>query len=286
MRLYFFQSQLRRAVLGGMFVTFAISLAPAQTTRPHYVSITYMQTLPGKADEFRKFAETTLVKLGQSGVDDGVLDAYYIARLTPPYTTGSDYNYVQAVWYKDNPSLAPLDRKLWDARVKKAGFTSYDQYVDKRESLAKSVRTQYRTVSWRIGNLHAGNYMRAASWQVEPEYRQETAQFIQEYMLPLAQARVNDGTSEGWGVTRPAAAMMSNDEAGFSFSIVNVLKDADTLWKGPGTMSEEFFKKALPGKNYATYLADGNRLAAHRKIVTTRVFEVVALAGTPSKVAP
>jgi hypothetical protein len=93
-----------------------------------------------------------------------------------------------------------------------------------------------------------GNYIRAASWQVEPEYRQATAQFIQEYMLPLAQARVNDGTSEGWGVTSPAAAMMSN-EAGFSFSVVNVLKDADTLWKAPGLMSEEFFKKALPGEN-------------------------------------
>jgi hypothetical protein len=60
-----------------------------------------------------------------------------------------------------------------------------------------------------------GNYIRAASWQVEPEYRQATAQFIQEYMLPPAQARVNDGTSEGWGVTRPAAAMMSDDKAGF-----------------------------------------------------------------------
>ncbi len=283
MQLRFLESQLRRAVLGGMFVTLAVSLAPAQP-RPHYVSITYMQTLPGKGDEFRKFAETTLVKLGQSGVDDGVLESYYIARLTAPYTTGSDYNYVQAVWYKNAPSLAPLDRNVWDARVRKVGFTNYDQYVDKRESLAKTVRTQYRTVSWRIGNLRVGNYMRAASWQVEPDYRQETAQFIQEYMLPLAQARVNDGASEGWGVTRPAAAVMSNDEAGFSFSVVNVLKDADTLWKGPGTMSEEFFKKALPAKNYATYLAEANRLAAHRKIVATRVFEIVALAGTPPKV--
>lgn len=285
MQLHLFESQLRRAMLGGMFVTFAISLAPAQTGA-HYVSITYMQTLPGKADEFRKFAETTLVKLGQSGVDEGVLDAYYIARLTAPYTTGSDYNYVQAVWFKNTPSLAPLDRAVWDARVKKVGFASYDEYVDKRESLAKSVRTQYRTVSWRIGNLRVGNYVRAASWQVEPEYRQATAQFIQEYMLPLAQARVNDGISEGWGVTRPAPAMMSNDEAGFSFSVVNVLKDADTLWKGPGAMSEEFFKKALPGKNYGAYLAESNRLAAHRKIMTTRVLEIVALAGTPSKVTP
>ena len=281
----FLESQLRRALLGGIFVTFAVSFASAQT-RPHYVSITYLQTLPGKADEFRKFAETTLVKVGQSGVDGGVLDAYYIARLTAPYTTGSDYDWVQAVWYKNTPSLAPLDRNLWDARVKKLGFASYEEFVDKRASLVKSVRTQYRTVSWRIGELRAGNYVRAASWQVEPEYRQETAQFIQEYLLPLSQARVNGGSIEGWGVTRPAAAMMSNDEAGFSFNVVNVLKDADTLWKGPGTIDEEFFRKAVPGKNYATYLAEANRLAAHRKIVATRIFEIVALAGRPPQVTP
>jgi hypothetical protein len=283
MNIRFHESQFRRAVLGGALVTLAVSLAPAQT-RPHYVSITYMQTLPGKADEFRKFAEMTLVKIGQAGVDEGTLDAYYIGRLTVPYTTGSDYNYIQAVFYKDAPPLAPLDRKMWDARVKKVGFSSYDQYLDKRDSLAKNVRTQYRTISWRIGNVRAGNYMRSAAWQVEPEYRQETAQFIQEYMLPLSQARVSDGNSEGWGVSRPAAAIMSNDEAGFSFSVSVVLKDADALWKGPGTINEEFFKKALPNKNYATYLAESNRLAAHRKIVMTRVVEIVALAGTPPKV--
>jgi hypothetical protein len=285
MQVRFLESQLRRAVLGGMFVTLAVSLASAQP-RPHYVSITYMKTLPGKSDEFRKFAETTLVKLGQSGVDEGVLDAFYVSRLTAPYTTGSDYDYVQAVWYKNAPFLAALDRKVWDARVKKAGFANYDEYLDKRESLAKNVRTQYRTVSFRIGNLRVGNYVRAASWQVEPDYRQQTAQFIEEFMLPLAQARVNDGVSEGWGVARPAAAVMSIDEAGYSFNVVNVMKNADALWKGPGTMSEEFFKKALPGKNYANYLAEANRLAAHRKIVVTRVLEIVAMAGTLPKVAP
>ena len=285
MKIRFLEPRFRPVLLGGMFVTLAVSLAPAQTPT-HYVSITYMHTLPGKADEFRKFAETTLLQLGQSGVDEGVLDAYYIGRLTAPYTAGSDYNYIQAVWWKNTPSLAPLDRTIWDARVKKIGFSNYDQFVDRRDSLVKSVRTQIRIVSWRIGNLHAGNYMRAASWEVEPDYRQATAQFIQDYMLPLAQARMNNGTLEGWGVTRPAAAIMSNDEAGFSFSVVNVLKDADTFWKGPGAINEEVFQKALPNKNYAAYLAEANRLAAHRKIVATRIFEAVAVAGTPAKVAP
>jgi hypothetical protein len=56
--------------------------------------------------------------------------------------------------------------------------------------------------------------------------------------------------------------------------------------KGLGVINEEFFKKALPNKNYATYLAESNRLAAHRKIVATRIFEIVALAGAPPKGTP
>jgi len=56
----FLDSQLRRALLGGMIATFAASVVQAQTA-PHYVSLTYYHTLPGKADDFRKFAETDLL---------------------------------------------------------------------------------------------------------------------------------------------------------------------------------------------------------------------------------
>lgn len=281
----FLDSQLRRAVLGGMLAMFAASYVQAQT-QTHYLSLTYYQTLPGKAPEFRKFAETDMVKMGQMGVDEGVLDAYYITRLTAPYTTGSDYNYIVAVWYKGLPSLAPLDMKVWEARARKAGLANYQQFIDKRDSLAKAVRSAWRTTTARIGGIHAGNYLRSAAYQVEPDFRQEMAQFTQEYTMPIAQARVDEGSLVGWGVTRPAAATMSDDEAGFSYSISNVLKDSDTLMSGPPTLTEERFKKAVPGKTYAAYLNALNRINAHRKIVTTRIYEVVTVAGTLPKVTP
>ena len=65
--------------------------------------MTYIQTLPGKAEAFRKFAETDMLKMGQMGVDEGTIDAYYVSRLTAPYAAGSDYNYLQTVWYKKTP---------------------------------------------------------------------------------------------------------------------------------------------------------------------------------------
>jgi len=281
----FLDSRLRRALLGGMIATFAASVVQAQTA-PHYVSLTYYHTLPGKADDFRKFAETDLLKMGQMGVEEGVLDAYYILRLTAPYTAGSDYNYVTAVWYKGRPSLAPLDMKAWEARAKKAGFASYQQYTDKRDSLAKVVRSAWRTSMARIGDMRAGYYTRVASYQVEPEYRQQMAQFLLEYTMPIAQSRIEAGREQSWGVSRPAAATMSDDEAGFSFSVSNVLKDSETLMAGPGALTEEAFKKAVPGKSYPAYLNELNRLNAHRKVVSTRIYEVVTAAGALPRVAP
>ena len=259
------------------------SALPAQQP-PHYLSVTYMKTLPGKAETFRKFAETEMVKMGQTGVDEGVLDAWYVTRLTTPYTTGSDYDYSIVVWYKKLPNLNAVDRAVLEARAKKAGYPSYQQYIDKRDSLAKAVRTVWRTATARIGDLRVGSYMRTANWQVDQEYRQETLRFLEEYTLPLAKARLGDGRQLGFGITRPAAATGSDDEAGYSFSVTNILKDSEALMTGPGALNEEVFKKALPGKSYPAYIRESDRLAAHRKIVQTRISEVVSLAGMPPAV--
>ena len=271
----------RHSLGAAILAVLAASAAFAQTEQ-HYVALTYMHTLPGKAAEFRKFAETDMIKIGQTGVDEGVLDAYYILRLTVPYVTGSDYDYVQAVWYKNRPSLASPDVKVWDARVKKAGYANYQQYLDKRDSLAKLVRSTWRLAMARIGEIHTGNYMRTATYEVDRDYRPIMAQFLREYTMPLAQGRMNEGKGAmGWGVTRPAPAMGSDDEAGFSYSVSVVLKDSDTLMGGPGAVTEEGFKKAVPGKSYSAYIVDLTRLNEHRKVTMTRIHEVIGVAGAP-----
>jgi len=281
----FFTTPLRRVLLAGILLTFAASIASAQTAS-HYLGLTYIQTLPGKAEAFRKFAETDMLKFGQMGVDEGTLDAYYVARLTAPYVAGSDHNYIQVVWYKQRPSLAPLDMKVWEARAKKAGYTSYQQYLDKRDSMAKVVRTAWRVSAARIGDIKVGSYIRSVSYQVEPEFRQEMLRFLREYTLPISQGRIAAGSLQGWGVSRPAAATMSDDEAGFSFVVSNVLKDGETLMAGPGVLTEEAFKKAVPGQTtYAAYLNELDALNRHRKAVTTRIMEIVTLAGSPPKVS-
>jgi len=264
----------------------AASAALAQTAPPQYYGVTYIKTLPGKAEAYRTFLETDAAKLFQVGVDEGNVDAIYMLRLTAPYVTGSDYDYIQVVWYKGPPSLDVTPRSVWDARAKKAGFASYQAFLDKRNTLANAVRSAWRTSYARLGDVHVGNYLRTYNIEVDPEFRQDELTFLETYTMALAKQRMTEGHEVGWGVGRPAAAAGSDAEAGFSFTVSDVLKDSATLMAGPGTLTEEAFKKALPGKSFLDYEAEVTRLNAHRKNVTTRIAEVVVLAGKPPVVTP
>jgi hypothetical protein len=98
---------------------------------------------------------------------------------------------------------------------------------------------------------------------------------------------VQDGTVEGWGVTRPAAAIISNDEADFSFNVVNILKDADTLWKGPGGDQRGVLQEGSSQQELCELTWPNQTAWQHTaRIVATRIFEIVALAGSPPKVTP
>ncbi len=277
--------QLRRAILGGILATLTSSAVIAQN-QAHWLSLSYYKTLPGKAADFRKFAETDMLKMGQMGIDEGVLDSYTVLRLTTPYATSSDYDYSIGVWYKNRPSLEPQDMKAWQARAEKAGYKTFQQYLDRRDSMAKQVRMSWRTIIARVGDMHTGNYIRTAMYKVEPEFRQDLARFLREYSVPIAQAQFSDGRAVGYTITRPAAAIMSDEEAGFSFSVTNVLKDGDTLLTGPPALTEAIFKKAVPGTPFTTYMSTADRINAHRKIVSTRIHEVVVMAGSPPTVKP
>ncbi len=269
----------RRALFVAMATLLAAAVLSAQT-QPHYIALSYVKTLPGKAADYRKFIEGDASKMAQMGIAEGILDGYDYLRLTTPYVTESDYDYVQVIWYKNAPPLTPTDTKAWDARVQKAGYKDYQTYLDRRNSMAKVVRATMRTSTARIGQMQAGNYMRTVAYQVDREFRTDFTRLIQDYLAPLAQGRLKDGLVAGWGVSGPAAAFSGVDEAGFFRSISTVFKDSGTLLAGPVPLNEDVMKKYVPGKTYAEYETEVNRLAPHYKVTTTRIHEVVAAGGT------
>jgi hypothetical protein len=110
----------RRAFLVGVLGVFACSGLQAQT-EAQWVTITYVKTEPGKAQEFRKFVETNWKKLAQVGVDEGRTRGGMAMRLTAPYATGAPFDYALVTFMAKGPSLATTSQEELDARAKKAG---------------------------------------------------------------------------------------------------------------------------------------------------------------------
>ena len=134
------------------------------------------------------------------------------------------------------------------------------------------------TATTRMGAAQPGNYMRLMRYRVDREHLQAVNQFMQDYSIPLQTARMKEGAIQGYAVHRPA--MISVEEAGYAQSVSWILKDADAAMSGPGQMTEEWFKKAMPGKSYAGYISQLNAINQLRKPVATRIYEVVAVVGS------
>jgi len=273
----------RRAFLVGVLGIFACSGLQAQT-EAQWVTITYVKTEPGKAQEFRKFVETNWKKLAQVGVDEGRTRGAFAMRLTAPYATGAPFDYALVNIMAKRPSLATTSQEELDARAKKAGLASYQQYLDSATPFGKVVKSEWMTASMRVGNLQAGNYNRIMRYEVAREHRQEVMRFLREYTLPLNTDRIKDGPLAGFGVHVPA--MVTPEEAGYAMSVSFIVKDADAAMAGPAQLTEERFKRALPGKSYAAYMNQLNTINGYRKPVATRIYEVVSVVGTLPAVTP
>jgi hypothetical protein len=126
--------------------------------------------------------------------------------------------------------------------------------------------------------------MRVQRYVVAREHRQDVMRFLREYTLPLNTDRMKVTALVGFGAHVPA--MVSPEEAGYAVSVSFIVKDAEAAMAGPGPLTEERFKKALPGKTYAGYLNQLNTINGYRKPVASRIYEIVATVGSLPTVAP
>jgi hypothetical protein len=248
-------------------------------------AVTFRKSAPGKAADFRKFAETSGKKFFQAGVDAGNLQGAMALRLTAPYVTGSPYDYAIVVFPTQRPTFAPANAAAQEAAARKAGFASLQAYADARDALSTAYKSEWMTSAVRMGSVQAGYYLRVIRYAVEREHREEAMRFLREVSMPLAAQRIKDGAIAGWAVNTPA--MMSPDEAGYAMSVATIYPDADSASHPLPAMTEDWFKKAIPtGLTYPAYFNRLNAVNALVKAVTTRVYEVVAVAGQIPQLAP
>ncbi|GEM_PF-3882911 len=273
----------RRAFLAGVLGAFAFSSVQAQTEN-QWITIVYVKTEPGKAADFRRFAETNWKKLAQVGVDEGRTNGAMAMRLTAPYATGAAFDYALISFMAKRPSLESTSQEVLDARARKAGLGTYQQYLESAQPFGKVVKSEWMTARLRVGSIKAGNYMRVQRYDVAREHRAEVMRFLQEYSLPLNTDRMKDTGLVGFGVHVPA--MVSPEEAGYALSVSFTVKDAESMMAGPTPLTEERFKRAVPGKSYAEYLNQLNLINGYRKPVATRIYEIVSVVGSLPQVAP
>ena len=256
--------------------------------QPRTVMVTQWKTAQGKSADYRKFVETSWKKFAQVGVDDGRNVGAIVLRLIAPYATGAPADYQVVTFPAKNPNLAGPDRAVGEAAAKKAGFASLQAYLDMTNGIASPVKSDWLNTFARVGSVQAGNFMRVARYMTPADAIQAETEFLRDYALPLNTFRVKEGARGlvGWGVTRPMPMLMSTDEAGFTTSISAIFKDADSIWAGPGGVTEAEIKASAPTLTLQGYLNRNIRVNQSRKPVTTRIWEVVAMVGKAPQITP
>ncbi len=279
----------RRSLLAATLGLLAISgmQAQQQQQQQRTMTITYRKAAPGKGADHRKFVETSWKKYMQAAVDEGGVQGAMALRLTAPYAAGSPHDWAVVVMPTKRPSLAGLDPAVAEAQAKKAGFANRQAYLDQGNALSSVVRAEWVNTAMRIGSIQAGNYIRASRYMAPQEHRAEQLEFLRDVALPLNSQAMKDGRIVGWSVNTPVGALGGPNEAGFSTSIVVVLKDADSVWAGPAPVDEARIKQVFPsGMTLANYINRLNRVNDNRKPISTRMWEVVAMVGKAPEITP
>ncbi len=271
----------------GILATQGMEAQQQQQQQQRSITIAYRKTAPGKGADQRKFYETNWKKWAQAFVDDGLNHGAMVLRLTGPYTGGSAFDYATVTFPTKRPSLASPDRDRGEALAKKAGFANLQTYLDMGNALSAAVKTEWLTTAMRTGSIQAGNYLRSARYMVEQDHMGEQMRWLSDEIWKSNSQSIKTGSTVAWGVNTVPGMVMSSDEAGFNLSTYVVVKDADSMWNGPGQMTEARLKEIFPtGMSLSNYLTRQRTINNHRKSVSTRIWEVVAVVGKSPEITP
>jgi hypothetical protein len=276
------------AVTIGILGVSGLEAQPQQQQQQGTITITHRKAAPGKAVDQRKFVETSWKKFMQVAVDEGRLQGAMVLRLTAPYAAGAPSDWTVVTFPTKRPSLASPDRAVGEAQAKKAGFASLQAYLDLGNSLATVVKAEWANSTIRIGSMQAGNYIRSTRYMVEPDHRAEQMNFLRDVSMRLQAHTIKDGRIVAWSVNTPLGALGGPNEAGYSHSVSVVFKDADSVLGGPGgPANEATFKQVFPtGMTFANFITQSNRINEHRKTISVRISEIVAVVGKIPEITP
>ena len=256
---------------------FTATRVEAQPDQQRIMLIQSRLTKDGKAEDFRKFAETGWKKFAQAAVDEGAYQSAMVIRLTAPFAAGAPANYAVVTFPTKRPSLAGPDPVVGERIAKRAGFANLKTYLDALNASSSVVKAEWLTTEASAGSGKAGNYILSWRWKVPQDRQAEQVAFAREVSMPLRAQAIKDGKLAGTGFMTPISGF---GEDGFNFFSYVILNDADAFWTGPQPVSEERLKQVFPnGIDFRTYMNRLHQINGERKSEVMRAWEVVAAVG-------
>jgi hypothetical protein len=256
---------------------FMATRVEAQPDQQRVMLIQSRLTKDGKAEDFRKFAETSWKKFAQAAVDEGAYQSAMVIRLTAPFAAGAPANYAVVTFPTKRPSLAGPDPVVGERIAKRAGFANLKAYVDALNASSSVVKAEWLTTEASAGSGKAGNYILSWRWKVPQDRQAEQVAFAREVSMPLRAQAIKDGKLAGTGFMTPVSGF---GEDGFNFFSYVILNDADAFWTGPQPVTEERLKQVFPsGIDFRTYMNRLHQINGERKNELMRAWEVVAAVG-------
>ncbi|MEP7363210.1 MAG: hypothetical protein ABI972_08140 [Acidobacteriota bacterium] len=166
----------------------------AAQTKPVYLRSTCYKVNAGAGPEFEKLQADTIQKLAQYRIKEGAVLRYALSRAVLPGGEQSECDYLMSFTYPGFPAeLVPANT----AKYLKAGGAaiSYDAYVAKSRSLAKTVATRIFVVRANAGTVPAGAYFHVNRMKIKN--MQEWLKLEREIWKPVQEARIADGQMSG-----------------------------------------------------------------------------------------
>ncbi|MEI6667534.1 MAG: hypothetical protein WCP29_05195 [Acidobacteriota bacterium] len=260
-------------LVGLLVVTGSAQQAPPQ----FYVVVTYLKALPGQAAAYETYVKTTSKKFYQelANVSPNLVH-WSLARVMYKGIEGFDVDYISASVTVGPP---PEPGSNSDPIYAKLGTTQAEQtkiLSGLRTSVGTDVLRRVAGTSatgaggYKEGDIRVSNLIR-----IKPGMASAFVDRNVTLAQPTMQEAVAQGDGKGWSMWSrvfPSGAATSYDAMG-----VTIYKDVASALGGGSNPNRgaELFMKANPGKNYATYVANGTEYSTSQRRIVTQLIALV-----------
>jgi hypothetical protein len=260
-----------------MGVLMLAGMASAQRLPENYSLVTFRKVPAGKTSAYIAQAKNHAKKIAEARIQRGEAKGWALLRLTLPYATGSDHNFVSVYYFEKLPNFGRTPgTEESDALAKAAGFAKMSEYNEALREFGETVHGQVLRGQWRMGSTPPGSVIRVNYYKVPEGGMADAMEMEERIFMPMLKADVDRGTHlTAWSLA--TLVMPYAAEAGWNYITAATYKDWASMMSGP-SLTAEAFAKVHPGRSYLSAM---DQYRHRKKLVKSRTYEVIDTVGAP-----